>query len=87
MNLVTPSVSCGPSERLFKLVKLGLSISEGMFSPLFFLVGTSRISTLQSRGLFVSDEQDRPITLEGDNIAPGTGIDLEIESESKISRV
>lgn len=29
------------------------------------------------------DEQDRPLLLEGDNIAPGTGIDLEIESESE----
>ncbi|VDD80165.1 unnamed protein product [Mesocestoides corti] len=56
MNLVNPSMSCGPSARLLKLVKLGLSIAD--------------------------DEQDRPVTLEGDNIAPGTGIDLEIESES-----
>ncbi|KAL5103555.1 Cleavage stimulation factor subunit 1 [Taenia crassiceps] len=56
MNEVTPSVSCGPSARLLKLVKLGLSIAD--------------------------DEQDRSVALEGDNIAPGTGIDLEIESES-----
>ncbi|VDM31410.1 unnamed protein product [Hydatigera taeniaeformis] len=56
MNEVTPSVSCGPSARLLKLVKLGLSIAD--------------------------DEQDRSVALEGDNIPPGTGIDLEIESES-----
>lgn len=30
------------------------------------------------------DEQDRSVALEGDNIAPGTGIDLEIESESTV---
>lgn len=29
------------------------------------------------------DEQEKPIILEGDNIAPGTGIDLDIESESE----
>ncbi|VDL88695.1 unnamed protein product [Schistocephalus solidus] len=56
MNLVSPSNACGPSNRLLKLVKTGLSVSD--------------------------DEQDRPAFLEGDSIAPGTGIDLEIESES-----
>nr|VZI46549.1 unnamed protein product [Spirometra erinaceieuropaei] len=56
MNLVSPSNACGPSNRLLKLVKAGLAVSD--------------------------DEQDRPAFLEGDSIAPGTGIDLEIESES-----
>lgn len=32
MNEVTPSVSCGPSARLLKLVKLGLSIADGIIS-------------------------------------------------------
>ncbi|VDL19131.1 unnamed protein product [Hymenolepis diminuta] len=56
MNEVNPSSSCGPSARLLKLTKLGLSIAD--------------------------DEQEKPIILEGDNIAPGTGIDLDIECES-----
>lgn len=37
MKLVSPSVSCGPSERLFKLVKLGLTISDGEPRSLYLL--------------------------------------------------
>lgn len=56
VNLVSPSAACGPSNRLFRLVKLGLAASE--------------------------DEQEKSGVLEGESIAPGTGIDLEVESES-----
>ncbi|KAF8566675.1 hypothetical protein P879_06095 [Paragonimus westermani] len=50
VNLVSPS------NRLFRLVKLGLSSAE--------------------------EEQDKGGVIEGESIAPGTGIDLEVESES-----
>ncbi|CAH8503230.1 unnamed protein product [Schistosoma guineensis] len=56
VNLVSPSAACGPSNRLFRLVKLGLSASE--------------------------DEHEKSGVIEGESIAPGTGIDLEVESES-----
>ncbi|CAL8095716.1 unnamed protein product [Calicophoron daubneyi] len=56
VNLVSPSTTCGPSNRLFRLVKLGLTASE--------------------------DEQEKSGVIEGESIAPGTGIDLEVESES-----
>nr|CAH8839683.1 unnamed protein product [Trichobilharzia regenti] len=56
VNLVSPSTTCGPSNRLFRLVKIGLSASE--------------------------DEQEKSGVLEGESIAPGIGIDLEVESES-----
>ncbi|KAK4469958.1 hypothetical protein MN116_007457 [Schistosoma mekongi] len=56
VNLVSPSTACGPSNRLFRLVKLGLSVSE--------------------------DEHEKSGAIEGESIAPGTGIDLEVESES-----
>ncbi|OON22685.1 WD domain, G-beta repeat protein [Opisthorchis viverrini] len=56
VNLVSPSTACGPSNRLFRLVKLGLASSE--------------------------EEQEKGGVIEGECIAPGTGIDLEVESES-----
>ncbi|KAF5400714.1 Cleavage stimulation factor subunit 1 [Paragonimus heterotremus] len=56
VNLVSPSTACGPSNRLFRLVKLGLSSAE--------------------------EEQEKGGVIEGESIAPGTGIDLEVESES-----
>ncbi|CAH8510126.1 unnamed protein product [Heterobilharzia americana] len=56
VNLVSPSTACGPSNRLFRLVKLGLAASE--------------------------DDHERSGVIEGESIAPGTGIDLEVESES-----
>ncbi|CAH8839433.1 unnamed protein product [Trichobilharzia szidati] len=56
VNLVSPSTTCGPSNRLFRLVKIGLSASE--------------------------DEQEKSGVLEGESVAPGIGIDLEVESES-----
>ncbi|KAL3312624.1 cleavage stimulation factor, 3' pre-RNA, subunit 1 [Cichlidogyrus casuarinus] len=56
MNLVNPSSPCGPSNRLLKIVKLGLSISD--------------------------DEQDKVMIFDGENVAPGSGIDLEIQTES-----